>query len=299
MRDEAYKFYTGVFAGLAWAILAPIAIGSSLSRHLIPQDGLWFEIHRYLNTAVAVCTIIAFGIAYAAIGGAGLGHFESLPGAINKHKIVGLIAFVMVPCQALGGFLRPHALDTDDTGAPIHGKSQNRRIWEVAHRSFGFLLLIMAWFQVHSGLSRYSELYSTTNMSFLFWIVALIIMVPATGAFAHKHFMEPQSEDDNLSPDAAMEEHPQMARITKLLTRMKCPQGGAMNLNQMKMKKNHQLTQNLSYLPRPKTQRRKPLLRIVPCLVACPLGITFAKSRFVNRCAFQRDQKEILKLARI
>lgn len=200
---------TGICAGLAWAVLAPIAISSSLGRHLIPRQGLWFEIHRALNTAVVVCTVVASALAFKAISDAGIDHFQSLPGAINKHKTVGLVVFLIVPLQALAGFLRPHAVDTDENGEPKDEKPKKRIAWEIGHRSLGFILLLLAWYQVHSGLSKYSELYFTSNLSFAFWIVALCIMLPGAGVFAYKKLMDPLNHDsDGASPDDAAEEQP-------------------------------------------------------------------------------------------
>lgn len=156
----------GWFAALAWGLLSPLAIGAAVLRYWFP-DGLWFKIHEYLNLSVIAFTVLAFALGVAAITsetpeGASAYHFSTVP---YPHRFVGLIIFLFVVFQGVGGQFRPH---TPDKG---EDKSMVRRLWEVQHRSVGMFLLGLAWYQCHSGIKIYQTLFadSTANLSAAFW----------------------------------------------------------------------------------------------------------------------------------
>jgi hypothetical protein len=69
-EEKDYKMYWaahGICASIAWAILVPLAIGSSMLRKELVKagfsEGFWFQLHRALNLIAAILTIIAFAIA--------------------------------------------------------------------------------------------------------------------------------------------------------------------------------------------------------------------------------------------
>lgn len=83
----------GGCAAVAWGILVPLAIGSSIIRETLESLGLpkgaWFQLHRGLNTIAALLTICAFGIAVHLIQDAGRDHFTG-----GTHLTLGLVIFV-------------------------------------------------------------------------------------------------------------------------------------------------------------------------------------------------------------
>jgi hypothetical protein len=97
LKNEHFRAH-GWLAAIAWGILAPMAVGNSLVRHLIPVEGLWFQIHRAFNALVLLMTICAFAIVVNALEetSPSPNHFESGPGVINKHKTIGLAVFILV-----------------------------------------------------------------------------------------------------------------------------------------------------------------------------------------------------------
>ena len=154
----------GFLAGIAWGILSPLAIGSSLLRDLIPKAGLWFKIHMLLNMTVFVFTVVAFVLAVMAqekgkIPGESASHFVVL-----THRFVGLVIMICVSLQVLGGMLRPHAPRKLANGK-MEDKAPIRLMWELVHKGSGYGLLACGWWQVQSGLNLYAVRFGTKDLS--------------------------------------------------------------------------------------------------------------------------------------
>jgi hypothetical protein len=174
----------GICAAIAWAILVPFAIGSSLLRQFIgsvcfpQQEVLWFAFHRALNVLAILLTIVAFSIAVYIIGqNPNARHFDMV-----SHRKVGLAIFILCLVQALNGILRPHIPppaaekppnhegeqdeeDKNETQDESHStkKTTARLVWEVAHRLLGIAILAMAWWQIQDGIKLFSLRYATSD----------------------------------------------------------------------------------------------------------------------------------------
>jgi len=166
-RNRTFWKVHGYFASLAWGFFSPMAIGVAMLRHWFP-NGLWLKIHQFLNSIVVILTIVAFGFAVAAINsetpaGGNSNHFSSSP---SPHRLGGLIVFILVLLQTLGGGLRPHNPGKGEK------KHWSRKLWEVLHRLLGLFLLAVAWYQIQSGIKIYQILFedsATTNLLAIFW----------------------------------------------------------------------------------------------------------------------------------
>jgi hypothetical protein len=116
----------GACMAVAWAILVPLGIGSSVVRNLSPflqNGGMWFQIHRTLNSIGVALTIAGFGIAvhvYKQEKGSSVKHFSD-----ERHHTMGLVIFIFALLQALNGIFRPHlphaatASSKPDPSAPV------------------------------------------------------------------------------------------------------------------------------------------------------------------------------------
>jgi DOMON domain len=167
----------GTLAGIAWGIMSPIAISSSLLRDLIPRAGLWFKIHIFLNMSVFVFTVIAFILAVTALEkgrlpGSSADHFSKI-----SHRTVGLVIMVCVALQVLGGMIRPHAPGKKENGEP-EDKHTIRVIWELAHKASGYVLLATAWWQVQDGLKLYAGRFGSKDLSsaFLGFVAGIVVL---------------------------------------------------------------------------------------------------------------------------
>jgi hypothetical protein len=171
VRKQSLWKAHGWLAAIAWGVLSPLAIASSVLRRFFPQEDTWLQVHRGLNTLVVAFTLAAFVIAVVAINqetpsGADPNHFDkSLSGG---HRSIGLVIFVLALLQAMGGIFRPHITHkpvptTDDyigSLEPAPEKSSTRVFWEYGHKGMGIGILALCWYQVQLGIKTYSDLFN-------------------------------------------------------------------------------------------------------------------------------------------
>eukprot|EP00934_Nitzschia_sp_Nitz4_P009271 Nitzschia sp. Nitz4//scaffold34_size148208//9904//13263//NITZ4_002957-RA/size148208-augustus-gene-0.67-mRNA-1//-1//CDS//3329548726//9261//frame0 len=191
VRKQSLWKVHGWFAALAWALLSPMAVASSVLRQFLPGQGLWFKIHRCLNTFVVLFTVIAFVTAVIAINqetpsGSSASHFDS--NASMGHRTIGLFLFIFACLQAIGGMLRPHAPTTpsspgsdeenDKKESPMEEeKTAIRSIWEICHRLLGLGLLGLSWYQVQLGIKTYVDIFggdSTAALAVLWSVIGIL-----------------------------------------------------------------------------------------------------------------------------
>jgi hypothetical protein len=172
-RKQAFWKAHGLFAGIAWGLLSPLAIGASVVRKLF-NGPLWFTVHRGLNMCVVLFTVAAFSLAVVAISietpeGASPNHFNR--NSNYKHRFFGLIIFIIALVQALLGIFRPHV--------PKEGEDKTliRKVWEFAHKCLGYFCLGLALFQVQSGIKIYQTIFAGSGefLLIVFWTVVACI----------------------------------------------------------------------------------------------------------------------------
>lgn len=166
VRKQALWRAHGLFALIAWGFLLPCAIAASILRAYF-KGGLWFKIHRGLNTLVVLFTLIAFTLAVVAIhqetpAGA-CDHFNPNP---NIHRAFGLVIAIFAVIQLLLGIFRPHVPE------PGEDKTTTRKVWEVAHKGLGYFCFGLALYQVPSGIKIYSTIFGEGQyFAAVFWAV--------------------------------------------------------------------------------------------------------------------------------
>ena len=182
----------GWMMAIAWSFFVPVAIGSSLLRHLIGTP-YWIKIHIVSNSMAFLLTTIGFGLVVRNIQDLqvfGMKHFtKDVP-----HRLIGLIVYLLMFVQVASGILRPHpaaaapATNNDDknndieeaqdqsgseTPASTSSKSTARFLFEIGHRTIGFGVLILALYNCHNGIRRLEFLESAMNSDYSHLIVAL------------------------------------------------------------------------------------------------------------------------------
>jgi hypothetical protein len=183
----------GLFMAVSWAILVPLAVGSSILRGLLPlHEGQWFQIHRGLNGFAVSLTIVAFAIAVSGIAdedGKSAKHFQEL-----THYKIGLVVFIFALLQALSGIFRPHLpvkqADVVDNDVPemeagtrppepdthhTTKKSMARVAFEYQHRMLGATTIILAWYNCDTGLKAYNDRYQGKDLKGAMWVVIAVI----------------------------------------------------------------------------------------------------------------------------
>lgn len=166
------EFYAahGILAAIAWGVLTPLAIGSSILRKWITygkDSGLWFKLHFYLNLLALVMNIASFVLAVSAH------QLTTPPGEDPKHftafahATIGLIIMILLLVQVIGGIMRPST-----------EKANVRFVWLAIHRVFGIILVGLSWYQVLNGLNLFATLFNATNYGNIFgYVVGTITMI--------------------------------------------------------------------------------------------------------------------------
>ncbi|KAL3939863.1 MAG: hypothetical protein SGBAC_005498 [Bacillariaceae sp.] len=186
-RDNTLWVVHGCLAYVAWGVLCPMAILAGLLRKYIPGQGMWYQIHRTLQSLAVLLTIMSVVVAIAALNQetpdtASAGHFS--PDFAEGHRTIGLVILVLAILQGGGGLLRPHLAQkpesnssgnsNNDSNSSSEGgnKSTMRKVWEVLHRLLGLCLLMLTWYQIDLGIQWYHEIFDNgdvepTNSIFL------------------------------------------------------------------------------------------------------------------------------------
>lgn len=205
LADDPTNYYKvhGILMALAWGVLCPLAIGASILRKQLfaNNPGMFFQVHRALNTAVVLLTIVAFAVAIRATNIENLDHFTT---DVSNHRALGLILFILAFFQACNGALRPglpHKPENTPEDAPLPPKSSARKFWEVGHRVLGLSVLIAAWVNCTTGIEQYSMKFDAEQDKWttVFWtiagILAGIIVLSYAGVSYTKLSGETEDED--------------------------------------------------------------------------------------------------------
>eukprot|EP00980_Cylindrotheca_fusiformis_P004262 scaffold918_cov126-Cylindrotheca_fusiformis.AAC.41 len=173
--DNSLWVVHGWLAAIAWGVLCPLAIIAALFRKFIPGEGVWFQIHRFLNTSVAVLTIAAVSVAIHALNdetpsGSSADHFD--PELSDGHRLIGLFVLIFVVIQVANGALRPHLPKESED------KTVKRKGWELLHRLFGVFLFCLCLYQVQLGIKWYHNIFNEGDWDetlTIYWVIAGIL----------------------------------------------------------------------------------------------------------------------------
>jgi len=170
----------GILAFIAWGVLVPTAVQSSIMRSLF-KGPMWFKLHQIFNTTAMALTVVVFAIGVAVTNREGSLHFS------NSHERMGLAMFILAIVQVLDGVKRPHA------PAPNSGeeKTSSRKAWEVGHRLGGVALLACGFWQMDAGIKLYNIKYNSAGSSqeqavstaYRVWIGFVVAMLVIGGLY--------------------------------------------------------------------------------------------------------------------
>ena len=197
----------GIMAFIAWGVLVPLAVQSSMFRSLLPKDtvpmsrisvlpsgkaALWFKLHRAFNSVAFSLTIALFAVAVAYTAKEKGDHFD------KTHQIVGLSMTVMTTMMVVGGVFRPHL-------PPPHSaekKSKYRQAWEIGHRVKGTVLLALGFWQMWTGIKWYSYKYgvggSDVLIAYWVWIGLMTAMLVIGGVFSMNRIRDASKDTTSL-----------------------------------------------------------------------------------------------------
>lgn len=122
----------GALMLIGWGWLLPSGVVvAKFFRHR--PNGLWFQIHRALQTIGLLCTIAGFVIAIR-----NFDVFQAKGEISYQHGVMGATTMALGMFQPINALLRPHANE--------EGQEQNslRTAWEILHKGIGYGTILLA-----------------------------------------------------------------------------------------------------------------------------------------------------------
>ena len=117
---------------IGWGFLLPTGVASArLLKHR--PNALWFKIHRIVQVFGLVVAICGWAVA--------LHNFDvfSGPGTTSyTHGVLGMTVMVLGLLQPFNALIRPHPPEAGQK------RALKRLIWEIAHKSSGYIAVILA-----------------------------------------------------------------------------------------------------------------------------------------------------------
>ncbi|KNC78237.1 hypothetical protein SARC_09322 [Sphaeroforma arctica JP610] len=136
-RNIAAQYAHGILMALAWMLLVPAAILSSIWRSKF--DGTkWLMIHICFNSFGLILATVGFGLAFLLVAPGN--HISA------SHHIIGLVVMIFMWLQPLNAAIRPHPPSIG------HSRSAFRWVWEIVHKLFGASILLVAFYNIWLGL---------------------------------------------------------------------------------------------------------------------------------------------------
>ena len=197
-NQRRHWYAHGIFATLAWGVLSPLAIVSSMFRRFLPSGKLWLRLHVWLHLTVFILTAAAFGTAVSAYENIGRSHFTGV-----THATVGLVIMIFSALQVLGGIFRASAPHKNNMGFD-DDKTVMRTLWEIGHKTTGAGLLAVCWWQVYTGLNlMVNNGLMTINHSpaFLGFVAGMMTIVAVLFSFSLMTRLDDDTEwEESKSP---------------------------------------------------------------------------------------------------
>ena len=124
---------------IGWGFLLPsgVLIAKFLKHR---PDGLWFRIHKPLQIFGLVCTLTGWIIALL-----NFNVFGDVGNTNYQHGILGCTVMTLGLLQPINAFLRPHAPEAGEE------KPLLRLLWEILHKSFGWIAILLAIVTISLG----------------------------------------------------------------------------------------------------------------------------------------------------
>jgi len=137
---SSLKKVHGWLMGVSWGILIPLSV--FIMRFFNKDEtrcgvvGMVFQLHRGINVMAVLASIVGISLAFAAVDE----HFT------YTHGFLGVLTFVLGVLQPLNALVRP-AGPTSKTA----DKTVMRMMWEILHKSVGYLALLLGLITILTG----------------------------------------------------------------------------------------------------------------------------------------------------
>jgi len=176
--QQTAVFVHGLCMLLSWGFLLPVGVLSARCLKHRP-DGFWFKIHRPMQmTGIVIATI---GMIVALVS------FDVFiaPSKSRDHGIIGLTVMSMGIFQPINAYFRPHV--------PPKGEEKplKRFIWEILHKSNGYIAVLLGLVNVYIGTSRPAKQGTKTVFQVLYGIsVGMIFIILVSYIWDGKKYVQ-------------------------------------------------------------------------------------------------------------
>ena len=127
------KFIHGSLMMASWGFLLPS--GTLIAKFYKHRpDGLWFKLHRAIQTLGLLLALIGWIIALV-----NFNVFKDFGYRNFQHGILGMVVMILGILQPLNALIRPHAPESED-----EAKSTSRVVWEIWHKASGWIAVLLA-----------------------------------------------------------------------------------------------------------------------------------------------------------
>jgi len=147
----------------SWGVLLPLGVMIALTgRH---RDPLWFHLHRGCQCLGLVLALAGWILALSQFSVFSTGGTRTS----FLHACLGCTVMSLGLLQPLNALLRPHK----DTDAP---RSTMRFAWELLHKSFGYVAVVLSIVTIVLGTLSLPEGYLAFQVSFgVLWALVLTV----------------------------------------------------------------------------------------------------------------------------
>lgn len=163
---------------LAWSLLVPVALLWARYWKIAPgqdwprvrDDRRWWNAHRVLQSLAVALTIVAVSLVWR--------NFDELP-ATTLHARLGWFVLLASALQILHGLMRgSKGGPTDANARGDHFDMTARRVFfERAHKSLGWIALVVAWLATIFGLTLADAPRWMVAVILLWWILLIFVMM--------------------------------------------------------------------------------------------------------------------------
>jgi hypothetical protein len=132
--DLTQKYYAHaslMLIGFGWLLPMGVLFARFFKHR---PDSLWYQIHRMLQTVGLIFAVSGWIIALK-----NFNVFQDKGYDSYKHGVLGMVTMILGCLQPLNAIFRPHLPEKDGDE-----KSTARLVWELLHKSTGYIAIILA-----------------------------------------------------------------------------------------------------------------------------------------------------------
>jgi hypothetical protein len=152
---------------ISWGFLLPTGtLFGKFFKHR--PDGLWFKVHIVCQVSGLLLAIIGWIIAlvnFQVFADTGYNNY--------RHGILGMVVMCLGLFQPINAVLRPHAPKDGEVA------TTGRKLWEIAHKSLGYVALILAVVTISYGTTVLPDLddQKTFQMAYGIGVGSILLLI--------------------------------------------------------------------------------------------------------------------------